>query len=412
MSADPNKEADRRSLAPAADWASGGQARTLVLLVATASGVYLCYRLALPFLPALAWSVALAVLFTPLQRRLEGRIRSRSLAALASIGTIVLIVVIPAGFVAQSLVVQVAKGGELVASKVKSGEWRSVFEGQATLASLANRIEREVDLPGTAETVVAWLSATAGSLVKGSVLQLVGFVLTFYLLFFFLRDRHAALQGLRRILPLRQAETDRLFARVDDTIHATLYGTLLVSSVQGLLGGLMFWWLGLSAPLLWGVVMALLAVVPVLGAFVVWIPAALFLLLEGSWAKALVLVVWGILVVGTIDNLLRPALVGNRLKLHTVVVFISIVGGLMLFGTAGLILGPVVLAVTAVLLEAWSDRYAHTANGLAEGVQSLIPGPEPGIAASAAGDLASAENAQQSGSSAQASPSDRSRPMS
>jgi predicted PurR-regulated permease PerM len=104
--------------------------------------------------------------------------------------------------------------------------------------------------------------------------------------------------------------------------------------------------------------MALLAVVPMVGAFVVWIPAALFLLSEGSWGKALVLALWGMLVVGTIDNLLRPILVGNRLKLHTVLTFMSVVGGMILFGAAGLILGPVVLTVTTELLEIWSSRDA------------------------------------------------------
>ena len=156
---------------------------------------------------------------------------------------------------------------------------------------------------------------------------------------------------------------DRLFGRVADTIYATVYGTLAVSAVQGLLGGLMFWWLGLQTPLLWGVVMGLLAVVPVVGAFVVWIPAALFLLMEGSWGKALILTLWGMLVVGTIDNLLRPVLVGNRLKLHTVLAFLSVVGGLMLFGASGLILGPVALTITTVLLENWRSRVTTEASG-------------------------------------------------
>jgi predicted PurR-regulated permease PerM len=118
----------------------------------------------------------------------------------------------------------------------------------------------------------------------------------------------------------------------------------------------MFWWLGLPAPLLWGLVMAILAVVPVLGAFIVWVPAALFLVVEGSWGKALILTIWGVVVVGGIDNLLLPYLVGNRLKLHTILAFISVVGGLILFGASGLILGPVVLTITQVLLEIWRDR--------------------------------------------------------
>jgi predicted PurR-regulated permease PerM len=102
--------------------------------------------------------------------------------------------------------------------------------------------------------------------------------------------------------------------------------------------------------------MALLAVVPVLGAFLVWMPAALFLAVEGSWGKALILTLWGMLVVGSIDNLLRPILVGKRLRLHTVLAFISVVGGLVLFGSAGLILGPVTLTVTTVLLDVWRQR--------------------------------------------------------
>ena len=149
---------------------------------------------------------------------------------------------------------------------------------------------------------------------------------------------------------------DRLFSRVGDTVYATIYGTLAVAAVQGTLGGLMFWWLGLPAPLLWGLVMGVLAVVPVLGAFIVWIPAALFLALDGSWGEALMLAVWGGVVVGWIDNVMYPILVGHRLRLHTIPAFMAIVGGLIVFGPSGLILGPVTLTVTVLLLEIWRSR--------------------------------------------------------
>lgn len=330
--------------------------RPLLLMVATALGLYGCYRLALPFVPALAWALALAVLFVPLQRRLEAKLKRPSLAAAIAVVLIGLIVVVPATFVGQQLVQQTAKGAETIEAKVTSGEWRRALEKQPRLAPLADWIERRVDLPGTAKTFAAWLSGLAANFVKGSVFQLLGFCLTFYLLFFFLRDRRPVLQSIRALAPLSEAEMDTLCERINDTIHATIYGELAVSAVQGLLGGLIFWWLGLPAPLLWGVVMALLAVVPVLGAFLVWIPAALFLAVEGSWGKALILTLWGLLVVGTIDNLLRPILVGKRLRLHTVLAFISVVGGLVLFGSAGLILGPVTLTVTTVLLDVWRQR--------------------------------------------------------
>ena len=203
---------------------------------------------------------------------------------------------------------------------------------------------------------------------------MIGFCLTFYLLFYFLRDRRAALQSLKSFSPLSGPEMNRLFGRVGDTIHATVYGTLAVSAVQGLLGGLMFWGLGLPVPLLWGVVMGLLAVVPVLGAFVVWIPAALFLALEGSWGKALILTLWGGGVVAGIDNLLYPILVGNRLKMHTVLAFISVVGGLIVFGPSGLILGPVTLTFTLVLLETWRSRTEAEPHAHPETLSSRSPG--------------------------------------
>ena len=353
-----NERETNPTAAPVAnDWGSRSHVRTLVLMAATLVGIYLCYRLALPFLSAIVWALALAVVFTPFHRWLEAKVKHPNLAAGISVLVIGLVVLGLATFVGQQLVQEAANGTELIKTKVESGEWRHALEAHPRLAPLADWMERQ-NLPGTVMTVATWMTTTGASFVKGSVVEVIGLLLTFYLLFFFLRDRRAAIQLLRSLSPLSEVEMDRLFGRVGDTIYATIYGTLAVSAVQGVLGGLMFWWLGLPAPLLWGVVMALLAVVPVLGAFVVWIPAALFLAMEGSWGKALILTVWGGAVVSTIDNLLRPILVGKRLKLHTVLAFISVVGGVILFGPAGLILGPVVLTVTSVLLEIWRSRTA------------------------------------------------------
>ncbi|MCF7786917.1 MAG: AI-2E family transporter [Prosthecobacter sp.] len=330
--------------------------RTLVLIAAIVTGINLCYLLAEPFLPALTWAIALSVLFTPFQKWLESKLSHPGLSAMIAVVVIAFIVVVPVVFVGQNLVGQAAQGAQLIETKVASGEWRRAIDAQPRLAPVAEKIERELDLPGMVKSLATWFSTKAGAFVSGSMIQVVSFGLIFYLLFFFLRDRRGVLASLHHLSPLSREETETLFLRVRDTIRATVYGTLVVSLIQGLLGGLMFWWLGLPAPLLWGMVMAILSVVPMLGAFVVWTPAALFLALEGSWGKALILILWGMLVVGTVDNLLRPVLVANLLKLHTVLAFISVVGGLMLFGPAGLILGPVVLTITTVLLETWRSR--------------------------------------------------------
>jgi predicted PurR-regulated permease PerM len=182
------------------------------------------------------------------------------------------------------------------------------------------------------------------------------FFITLLALFFFFRDSEAAKRALRDLLPMTRRRAERILQRVADTVWATTYGTLVVASIQGLLGGLMFWWLGLPAPVLWGVVMGLLALVPVLGAFIVWVPAAVFLALEGSWGKALLLATWGAIVIGLVDNILYPSLVGGRLRLHTLVVFIAMVGGLSVFGAAGLFLGPALVTLALELRRVWRVR--------------------------------------------------------
>jgi predicted PurR-regulated permease PerM len=338
------------------DWASRSQVHLVALLAAIGIGLYLCYLMALPFVPALTWAAALAILFMPVQRWLESALKHPNLASSISVLAIGLIVVVPATFMGQRLVSEAVTGANSLRAQVESGEWQRALDGYPRVAPVARRIEQQIDLPGIISSIAAWLTNAIASLVTGSVIQAIRVLLTFYLLFYFLRDRRAVIQSLGALSPLSKADMDRLFSRVSDTVHATIYGTLAVAAVQGTLGGLMFWWLGLPAPVLWGVVMGILAVVPVLGAFIVWIPAALVLVLDGSWGKALMLAVWGAVVVGGIDNLLYPILVGKRLKLHTIPAFIAIVGGLIVFGPSGLILGPVTLTVTILLLEIWRSE--------------------------------------------------------
>jgi len=338
------------------DWGSRSHVHTLLLMTVTVVGIYLCYRLAVPFLPAFAWALALAVLFAPLHRWLESKVKSPNLAATICVLVAALVVVVSAMFVAERIIGEAARGAEATKTMIESGEWRRTLENHPFIAPVGHWIERQFDLPGMINTATAWLTSTAASFVQGSMLQLIGIVLTFYIFFYFLRDRGAALKWLRSLSPLSEVDMNWMFNDVSDTVHATLYGTLAIAVVQGTLGGLMFWWLGLPTPLLWGIVMGLLAVVPVLGAFVIWIPAAIFLVLEGSGGKALLLTLWGVIVVGGIDNLLYPMLVGRRLKMHTILAFISIVGGLIVFGPSGLILGPVIFTVTKILLEIWSSQ--------------------------------------------------------
>jgi predicted PurR-regulated permease PerM len=330
----------------------------LVVLTVTVFGIYLCYLMTVPFLAEVAWALALGVLFAPMYRWFKSKVKRPNLAATICVLVVVFVALPPVWFLAERIVAEAVRGATTLRASLSSGTWHQTLEANPSTAPFVRMIEQNFDLPTILQAAASRLTDIARSIVRGSILATVGLFFLFYFFYYFLRDGDLALESLRTLSPISKSDMNRLFKAVYDTVHATIYGTFAVAAVQGALGGLMFWWLGLPEPLLWGVAMALLSVVPVLGAFIVWIPAAIFLALEGSEGKALLLTVWGVLVVGGIDNLLFPILVGRQLKMHSVVTFVSIVGGLMLLGPAGLILGPVIFTITRVLAEIWRRRNA------------------------------------------------------
>lgn len=340
-------------------WWTRDHALVVVLAAATALLLFLCWRIVQPFVGPITWALALAVVAHPLHGWIARRVKKPGLAAGLAVLIIAIVLVAPAIFIGHSIVKEAATAVKAVQSSFESGQWREQLARNPRLGGVLTTVEQQVNLGGQFEGMAKEIGTRIGQGVTGSVWAIVELLLTLFVLFYLFRDRHEARDTLRSLVPLSDREASEVFTRVSNTIHATIYGTLVVAAVQGTLGGLMFWWLGLPAPILWGAAMALLAIVPVLGAFVIWLPAAIFLAASGEWGKAIILTGWGGIVVGLIDNLLYPILVGKRLRLHTVPVFFAIVGGLAVFGAAGLVLGPVVLALTDAILEIWRRRTAH-----------------------------------------------------
>jgi predicted PurR-regulated permease PerM len=340
-------------------WFTRERVLVLVLAFTTAVVFYLCYLLVLPFAPALIWALAIAIVANPLHEWIQSRIRKRSLAAALAVVAVAVTIVTPAVVVMHLATNEAAASAETMKEMFSEGRWRNLAERNQLLASVIDWVEREVRIGQQIQGVAEGVLGGAKHVVSRSIYAATGLLITLFLLFYFFRDKDSILATLRGSLPLSPRESEKVFQNIEDTIYAIVFGTLLVSLVQGALGGLMFWGLGLPAPLLWGAVMGLLAILPVLGAAVVWIPAAVYLLLEGSWEKALILTAWGSLVVGLIDNLLYPIFVKNRLRLHTVPVFISVLGGLAAFGAAGIVLGPLVLAIAVGLADVWRRRMQH-----------------------------------------------------
>ena len=338
--------------------------RAIALALLAAVGICLCYRLAQPCIPSLVWAGALASVFSPLHRWIEARVRRPNLAAAFSMVIIGLLVVAPATWFAQILAEQATSVPEYIQKQIATGKWRMPDDQHPRLAHFLALVERQVSSPENASMASTWLKTTLSRLAEETAIAAVQVSLTLYFLFFFLRDRFRVLKTIRSFLPLGESETNTLFGRVNDTIHATLYGIIALSALQGVLGGLMFWWLGVPSPWFWALVAAVFAFVPVLDTFVLWLPAAVYLGLEGRWGEALGIAALGSLLVRAIENFLYPVLVKDRLRVPPVSIFVALVGGLLLFGWSGLVLGPVILTVTSALLEICAKRFGEPPVGI------------------------------------------------
>jgi len=343
---------------PNQGWWTRERLTTAVLFILTVLLLYGCYLVARPFLTTLSLAIAIAVAAFPLHRWISRKIKARALAAGATLLLVMIVIVAPAFFIGQQVAGEVAKGVDQIRANLTPENWEKFQKEHPRVGRIADRIEREVNLRDTLQKTAGAVSGTAVSAVKGSVQGVVRLFIVFFFLFFFFRDWDKALAGLRSVLPLTDREADKLFGLVNDTIHAVFNGMLLVALAQGTLGGLIFWWLGLPAPILWGAVMAVLSFLPMLGTGIIWVPAAGFLALQGHWIKAFILIGWGVLAIGLVDNFMYPTLVGKKIRLHTVAVFVALLGGVMLFGFAGVVLGPLLFAMAYGVLQIWRERTA------------------------------------------------------
>ena len=325
-------------------------------------GIFLWYLLSIPFIPAFVWSLTLAIMLEPAYSRIRSSVKSEDLAALLSTLMIGIIVVGPTIFVFVALLDEAARSASLVAPLIENRTRADALSTYPWLARAFQWINAELDLPNLVQAMASALAQWSGTFVRSSFAGALNFVLTFYFLFYLLRDKDRILATAKDYLPLTDAEFAQVRTRTVDTVIATVWGTTAVAGLQGALGGAMFWWLGLPAPVFWGVLMGLLAIVPFLGAFVIWAPTALYLALAGQYTSAILLAGWGILVVGVVDNLVYPILVGNRLRLHTVVSFVAVVGGVVVFGAHGLVLGPLIVSLSLTFAEMWKRRVVERRN--------------------------------------------------
>ena len=323
----------------------------LLLLFVSAAFLWVLW----PLYGAVFWAAIFALIFTPLFLRLLKAMKGRrTLAALSAVGIILVLVILPLALIGVLLMQEASA----VYQRVQSGELSFSSYFQQVFNALPGWVTGLLERFGMNSTGVIqdrlsqalsrgsqFIAAQALSIGQNAFDFVVSFFVMLYLLFFLLRDGAALARRIHESVPLEADIKHDLAVKFVTVIRATVKGNVLVAVLQGALGGLIFWLLGIHAPVLWGTLMAFLSLLPAVGAALVWVPVAIYFLVTGAIWQGLALIAFGVLVIGLVDNILRPVLVGKDTKMPDYVVLVSTLGGMSLFGLNGFVIGPVVAAM-------------------------------------------------------------------
>ena len=365
-----------KNLVPADAAAVPVQRMFWLLVVASVALIWIL----LPFYGPIMWGIVIALLFAPVFRRLVQRLgQRRTAAAVLTLLIVLIIVILPLALLTAAL----AREAAALVQRLQSGEINPVLYLHRAFDALPLWIGTVLDRIGLGDFAVLQRRIMAalgqgGKVVAAHALGIgqvtlefiVGLFITLYLAFFLIRDGEGIARDVRRAIPMAPEHQEELVAKFTAVIRATVKGTLLVAAIQGTLGGLAFWALGVGGALLWAALMACASLIPAVGAALVWLPAALYLLGTGATWQGIALIAWGALVIGLVDNLLRPVLVGRDTRMPDYVVMIATIGGLAAFGVNGFVLGPVIAAMFLTAWHIYSVGAGTTAPVLGSGKRS------------------------------------------
>ncbi|NWF94191.1 MAG: AI-2E family transporter [Syntrophaceae bacterium] len=329
--------------------------------------LYLFYRILSPFLEPIFWAIIIATVCYPFYRKLNRFMKQkRGLSAMIMTFGVTLVLLLPFTLFVVTLANEVVAGYHSVEEMIKTGRLQAYFDqlrAVPILDRIFNKLASPIDLSQidvqtillkNIQQVSTFFFNQSSAILKGLSSFVIGFLFALLSLYYLFKDGHRLFETLKEALPVRPRERDLIFDRLQEMIMATIYGGVLIALIQGFLGGLSFWVLGIPSPVLWGTAMALLSFIPFGGTAFIWVPAAILLFLQGEFLKGAVLLAIGVFIISMVDNLLRPLFVGSRTHIHPLLLLFAALGGIQAFGLIGLVAGPLISVVCVTLIEIYT----------------------------------------------------------
>ncbi len=329
----------------------------MLLAILTLLG-YLSYEIISPFLAPIAWAIVFSIVFYPVYVFISRYIKVKFIASIITTLLILVVIISPITYVSFILIDELQKIGEYT----DSGELdfiKNLFENIKATSQYAkvSSLIGEGNMP-TADTIMDNIRKLGKVITENLSVKItniisvaINFLFMVFTIFFLFKDGPGFLTKVNDYLPFSEEQKTRLVTQVKDMIASTVYGGVVVGIVQGFLGGIAFYFVDIQSPVFWGIVMAVMSFVPMVGTFSVWGPAAIYLLTQGDYLNGFGLFLFGAFVISMIDNILKPLIIGSRTKMPTIVIFFSVLGGIKAFGIIGLIMGPLIMAVFISVFE-------------------------------------------------------------
>lgn len=330
----------------------------VIYLIFTLITFYLFYKILSPFIFTISWAMVLSITFYPLYKLILGSSKREWSASLLTLAVIIITVLLPFFFIISSLTGDITD----IYNKIEQQGIENIINldiytrleetlQKVVPAELLQRFNLQESLAATLRSLGEYIFNNITGLLTNAVVLVGNFVIMLMIIYFFLKDGEALAAYLKKLLPLTEELKHRFEERIKETVIAGVYGGIVVGIAQGLLGGIAFWLFGTPSPVFWGATMAVASLVPLFGTFLIWGPASLIMFLSGSYMKGIGLFLFGFLIISTIDNIIKPLVIGGRTKMHTLLVFLSVLGGIKLMGLVGFIIGPLIATLFLTLIE-------------------------------------------------------------